>query len=225
MDHLSGWVVTVGLSVAATLALVAAINYTREREAPVLFASTVSAPPTIQPLVQLPSLDLTYEIMEQVTNDTEVYRHDLYEVDNGTRRSVAHAMVAEKEGFHFLDWIQSTKRGAGRELLTHLIETTGDEELAAFPTTHGEDKKSGGQALLTTAGFQLAPHLKHDFQGTIWALNRKVAESFLFDQSIRAQAGAALIGPSKKTRLRARDSDTKRFDEEVERFITSHDST
>eukprot|EP00854_Cymbomonas_tetramitiformis_P006498 gene6498-7791_t len=43
---------------------------------------------------------VTHVIEERVTSDTETYRHDLYEISSGgggTRQSVAHAVVTEKD--------------------------------------------------------------------------------------------------------------------------------
>ena len=173
---------------------------------------------------------VTYELGEQVTRDTDTYRHDLFacDGDGAARVSVAHALVTEMDGYDQLVWIQSSRRGAGRELLAQLVAQAlaSDAELAASPTTHGDARAKdggGGRQLLVEAGFAPAPELDVRGGGSgrkLWALGvasgeTAAARRFLFGQSARADAGKALLGPSPQTRAATRASDPAAYDEAV----------
>eukprot|EP00976_Prorocentrum_cordatum_P109480 1195027-Prorocentrum_minimum.AAC.1 len=179
------WIAAGAAAGATAIAIAAAVAFSEKREAVTEVGAHLKADDDHKKAKKRRTAEraVTHEIEEQVTRDSDTYRHDLYEVttadeegagDVEKRTSVAHALLVEKDGYDLLDWIQSTKAGAGRELMTHLIESTAGGELAAFPTAPGgSNGKGGGHKLLTTAGFRPAPD---DFpdrsKGGIWALDR-----------------------------------------------------
>ena len=171
---------------------------------------------------------VSFEISETVTRDSDTYRHDLYQITTAagggetTRSSVAHAVLTERDGFDYLSWIQSSRRGAGRELIASLVAAAlrDDSLLAAFPTAPGGDGGGGGRRLLTEAGFVPTPSFQHGINdGVIWTLGDGVAaHEFLWNQAARADAGAALIGPGAQARRAVRMSDPVRYEEAARRF-------
>eukprot|EP00628_Pelagophyceae_sp_CCMP2097_P024077 CAMPEP_0184224936 /NCGR_PEP_ID=MMETSP0976-20121227/19993_1 /TAXON_ID=483370 /ORGANISM="non described non described, Strain CCMP2097" /LENGTH=192 /DNA_ID=CAMNT_0026529869 /DNA_START=70 /DNA_END=645 /DNA_ORIENTATION=- len=147
--------------------------------------------------------------------DTDSYRTDLFEDSSGIKTSLAYAVVREASGGDVLEWIQSSRRGGGRELIAQLIEASSGS-LAARPTTRGG--ASDGQSLLLEAGFR--PPAGDASGRQPWALDRQLAEVFLFDQAARAAAHKSIKGPAPGSGEKRRASDPRRFDARVEHYMT-----
>jgi hypothetical protein len=98
------WIAAGAAATAAAVALTVAVAYSSDRSEAV-GSQIQSNESQIYSSGRERSKILHHEIEEQVTRDSDTYRHDLYEVTkSGTsgsepkRRSVAHALLKEKGG-------------------------------------------------------------------------------------------------------------------------------
>ena len=99
------WIAAGAAAGATAIALAAAAAYSEKRAALTALGLHVE-PAQDNKKRRTEQLALTYQIEERVTHDSDTYRHDLYEVseaDSGdgssvNKRSVAHALLVEKDG-------------------------------------------------------------------------------------------------------------------------------